>query len=129
LCTLFRLIFIDLQNVGVISAAPCILPSMKQMTAEGKVQHGLHNVTFFHIIQCFQEEKLEETRMQITKHNSPRYSRCWTLAHDLLQLLSTLHKLLKTLRSSCLKIAYTAHLMMSFKFAHCVCLRIYVTKK
>ena len=24
LCTLFRLIFIDLQNVGVISAAPCI---------------------------------------------------------------------------------------------------------
>ena len=25
LCTLFRLIFIDLQNVGVISAAPCIL--------------------------------------------------------------------------------------------------------
>ena len=25
LCTLFRLIFIDLQNVGVISAAPCII--------------------------------------------------------------------------------------------------------
>jgi len=25
LCTLFRFIFIDLQNVGVISAAPCIL--------------------------------------------------------------------------------------------------------
>ena len=25
LCTLFRLIFIDLQNVGVISAAPCTM--------------------------------------------------------------------------------------------------------
>ena len=28
MCTLFRLIFIDLQNVGVVSAAPCIIMSM-----------------------------------------------------------------------------------------------------
>ena len=28
MCTLFRLIFIDLQNVGVISAAACIINSL-----------------------------------------------------------------------------------------------------
>jgi len=28
LCTLFRLIFIAFQNVGVISAAPCTIPFM-----------------------------------------------------------------------------------------------------
>jgi hypothetical protein len=68
------------------------------------------------------QPKLDKTRIQITKHISPRYSRCWKLAHDLLQLLLTLDKLLKTLQSSCLKIAYTAHLIMSFKFVHCVCM-------
>jgi hypothetical protein len=66
------------------------------------------------------QPKLDETRLQITKHNSPRYSRCWKLAHDLLHLLLTLDKL-KTLWSSRLKIAYTAHLTMSFKSVHCVC--------
>jgi hypothetical protein len=40
-----------------------ILPSMKQMTAEGKVQHRPHNITSYHIIQCFQEEKLEKLLM------------------------------------------------------------------
>ena len=32
LCTLFRLIFIALQNVGVISAIPCICTSTPQLT-------------------------------------------------------------------------------------------------
>jgi hypothetical protein len=41
---------------------------MKQMTAEGKLQHRLHNVTFFHIVQCFQEEKLEKKLLMLLVH-------------------------------------------------------------
>jgi hypothetical protein len=35
---------------------------MKQMTAKGKLQHRLRNVTFFHIVQRLQEEKLEKKK-------------------------------------------------------------------
>ena len=39
LCTLFRLIFIDLQNVGVISAAPCTFMKSIQNHTDGTLQH------------------------------------------------------------------------------------------
>jgi len=45
-----------------------ILPSMKQITAEGKIQHRLHNVISFHVIQCFQEEKLENLLMPLVQY-------------------------------------------------------------
>ena len=37
MCTLFRFIFIDLQNVGVISAAPCIIKNFIHLINEWNV--------------------------------------------------------------------------------------------
>ena len=64
LCTLFRLIFIDLQNVGVISAAPCTINHKTacfyaKSTVQGIETIGYSNAIMGKILQHSIQDKLQ----------------------------------------------------------------------